>query len=143
MSETNDVSQLNSFLRGELSAVETYDQCIRKIQDVAVKSQLESLRASHRRRAALLEQRIRTLGGEPAEDSGLWGGVAKIVEGSAGIFGDSAAVSALEEGEDHGLNDYRQDLSKLSFSERQFVEEELLPEQVRPHNFLLSIDDRM
>ena len=23
-----DISQLNSFLRGELSAVETYDQCI-------------------------------------------------------------------------------------------------------------------
>jgi uncharacterized protein (TIGR02284 family) len=135
-----DVEQLNSFLRGELSAVETYKQCIDKMDDTSVIAQLRGLQESHRRRANLLAERVRLLGGAPAQSSGVWGSVAKLAEGSAKLFGQSAAVSALEEGEDHGRNDYQRDVDKLSPSERRFVETEILPEQQRTHDALSRLE---
>lgn len=140
MDYTEDINKLNSFLRGEISAVETYDQCLEKVGTDHIATQLRALRASHVRRAQLLTARVRMLGGEPAVESGLWGSVAKLLEGSARVFGERAAISALEEGEDHGLADYRRELSKLSPVQRQFVEAELLPEQERTHAVLSRID---
>src|SRR5690606_5254473 len=102
-----DINQLNSFLRGELSAVETYEQCVEKMTDSSIVAQLRSLQESHRRRAELLSDRVRLLGGKPAQGSGVWGSFAKLAEGSAKIFGESAAVSALGEGEEHGGDAYR------------------------------------
>lgn len=135
-----DIDQLNSFLRGELSAVETYQQCIDKISDGNIVAQLRSLQDSHRRRAELLTDRVRMLGGKPAQGSGVWGSFAKVAEGSAKLFGESAAVSALEEGEDHGRDDYRRDVEKLSPTERHFIEAEILPEQQRTHDALSRIE---
>jgi len=135
-----DIKQLNSFLRGELSAVETYQQCIEKVENEHVRSQLLGLQESHRTRALLLKERILGLGGQPEESAGIWGSLAKAVEGGAKMFGAAAAVSVLEEGEDHGLDDYRNDVENLSPPERQFVESRLLPEQQKSHDVLSRID---
>jgi len=134
-----DIDQLNSYLKGERSAVETYDQCIEKLDDHGVKVQLQQLRASHQTRVQKLVSRITMLGGDPADDSGVWGGFAKFVEGGAKLFGKDAAIAALEEGEDHGKKDYQRDLDKLSPGVRQFVQTELLPEQLRTHDALSAI----
>ena len=138
-----DIDQLNSFLRGELSAVETYQQCIDKIGNASIVTQLRALQESHRMRAQLLSQRISMLGGKPSDSSGVWGSFAKLVEGSAKAFGESAAVSALEEGEDHGRDDYKRDLDKLSAEQRRFVESQILPEQQRTHDELSRIESRV
>lgn len=135
-----DIRQLNSFLRGELSAVETYQQCIEKMEDRAFAAELGSLQDSHRRRAELIRARVRQLGGEPADGSGVWGSFARLAEGTAKIFGASAAVSALEEGEDHGRDDYQRDVHNLSPAERRFVEMEIIPEQQRTHDALSRIE---
>lgn len=135
-----DIKQLNSFLRGELSAVETYQQCMEKVDNVQIRSQLLGLQESHNARVRLLTQRIRSLGGEPEQSAGAWGGLAKAVEGGAKLFGAAAAVAVLEEGEDHGLNDYRKDIENLSPPERMFVEAELLPEQQKSHDALSRIE---
>jgi hypothetical protein len=135
-----DIHQLNSFLRGELSAVETYQQCIDKMSDGNIVAQLRALQESHRRRAELLTDRVRMLGGKPAQGSGVWGSFAKVAEGSAKLFGEAAAVSALEEGEDHGRDDYRRDVDKLSPTERHFIEAEIMPEQQRTHDALTRIE---
>ena len=88
----------------------------------------------------MLTDRVRILGGKPAQGSGVWGSFAKLAEGSAKLFGESAAVSALEEGEDHGRDDYRRDVDKLSPTERHFIEAEILPEQQRTHDALTRIE---
>src|SRR5262245_16926654 len=125
-----DVNQLNSFLRGELSAVETYQQCIEKLSDEPTTQQeLRSLQTSHQRRVNMLTEKIRVLGGNPADSSGVWGNFAKLVEGGAKGFGKAAALAALEEGEDHGRDDYKRDLGGLSPEARTFVQSELVPEQ--------------
>lgn len=135
-----DIKQLNSFLRGELSAVETYSQCLEKVEDLNVRAQLVGLKESHAARAVMLRNRITTLGGEAAESAGIWGSFSKAVEGGAKIFGAETAVSVLEEGEDHGLKLYREDVGKLSTEERSFVQTQLLPEQQKSHDTLRSIE---
>jgi uncharacterized protein (TIGR02284 family) len=133
-----DVDQLNSFLRGEISAVETYDQAIEKVQERSVVSTLHELRAAHQDRVALLRDEVRRRGGEPSEGSGLWGGFARLVEGGAKLFGTDAAIAALEEGEDHGRDDYRRALDDddLGSDVRRLVESRLLPAQLRTHDVM-------
>lgn len=137
-----DIKQLNSMLRGELSAVETYRQCIDKMDEPTVKQQLATLRCSHVTRATKLSNRVRQLGGEPEQSSGAWGTFAKLVEGGAKALGKTAAISALEEGEDHGKKVY-DELNALTPSTRAFVQTELVPEQHRTHDALNRIQQTL
>jgi demethoxyubiquinone hydroxylase (CLK1/Coq7/Cat5 family) len=133
------VDALNGFLRGEISAVETYRQAIEKLGSSSTSVQLEDCRRSHEQRASILRDQVERLGGEPAEDSGAWGAFARLVEGGAKAFGEKAAVAALEEGEDHGLKLYRGDLDKLEPASRQLVERNLLPAQEQTHRFMSTL----
>jgi hypothetical protein len=136
----NAVDQLNSFLRGELSAVETYDQAIAKLVDEpAIVGKLEACRLSHQKRASLIREEITRRGGEPAEGSGPWGTFAQLVEGGAKLFGKKAAIAALEEGEDHGRDDYKAELEEMSADLRTFVETKLLPDQLHTHDVLSNL----
>lgn len=141
--QKDDVKQLNSFLRGEISAVETYKQAIEKVDHSTAEKILRANLSSHEQRAQELRSEIARLGGDPADGSGAWGTFAKAVQGGAKLFGESAAVSALEEGEDHGLNDYRGDLNELSPAARQMVASKLLPEQQRTHSSLSRLKEIM
>ena len=136
---TQPVEQLNSFLRGEISAVETYRQALNKVNDVRARTELEQCHMSHQQRVDLLRMRIMELGGEPAQSSGPWGTFAKAAEGGAAAFGEKAAIDVLEEGEDHGLKDYQKHLNDLDATSRMFVEQELLPAQQRTHRALSTL----
>jgi hypothetical protein len=141
---SGDIQHLNSFLRGEISAVQTYDQAIEKLGDEpSLSGKLEDLRSSHEQRAEILREEIVRRGGEPAEGSGVWGGFAQLVEGSAKIFGKKAAIAALEEGEDHGRDDYRSELEELSPETRRMIETRILPEQHRTHDAMSQLKHAM
>ena len=140
MNQANQsVDKLNEFLRGEISAVETYRQALEKIASGTTRVQLEQCRRSHEDRVSLLRQSIRNFGGEPAASSGAWGSFAKMTEGGAKVFGEKAAIAALEEGEDHGLKLYRNDLEKLDSAAQQLVLSNLLPAQERTHRALSDL----
>jgi demethoxyubiquinone hydroxylase (CLK1/Coq7/Cat5 family) len=138
--EYEDARQLNSFLRGELSAVKTYEQCMERVKNPQIVHQLRLLQTSHNRRVRLLRQRIEQLGGKPAEDASIWGSVTQAIAGGAGLFGPKVALKVLEEGEAHGLADYQRDTKKLSPLQRTFVEVEVLPEQRRSYEVLDGIE---
>ena len=128
------VDQLNSYLRGELSAVETYRLALEKIDDNdSARATLQTCMESHRTRVSQIRQSILAVGGTPSDGSGAWGAFAKAVEGSATVFGDKAAIAALEAGEDRGLADYRVDTTKLDAVSRELVTSKLLPEQEQTH----------
>ena len=133
------VDQLNSFLRGEISAVETYRQALEKVKGDRARNDLAQCHMSHQERVDRLKTRIMELGGEPAEGSGSWGAFAKVAEGGAAAFGEKAAIDVLEEGEDHGLKDYQKHLSELDSGSRMFVEQELLPAQQRTHRVMSTL----
>jgi uncharacterized protein (TIGR02284 family) len=140
-SDTVDV--LNSFLRGEISAVETYRQAIEKLRDKPEASTLNECLRSHEQRVSLLQGEIRNRGGDPAQGSGAWGSFAKLLEGGAKLFGEKAAIAALEEGEDHGRDDYKRDVSKLEPEARAFVQQQLMAEQLRTHQAMSALKKRL
>lgn len=136
-----NVKQLNSFLRGEIAAVETYNQAIEKVEAAPVRMTLAEVRDSHNERVLKLTKKIQQLGGVPEKKSGIWGTFAKAVEGTAKIAGVGPAISALEEGEDHGLNDYKGDLSELSSDVQHFIVSEVLPAQRKTHDIMSRLQD--
>jgi uncharacterized protein (TIGR02284 family) len=141
--EDKSVSTLNSFLRGEISAVETYRQAIDKVEDPPLRNTLQECLESHQRRVSLITSRIRNLGGQPSTESGVWGVFAKAVEGGAKMLGAKPAVSALEQGEDHGRDDYRRDIDQLDSESRRLIEVQVLPEQERTHRALSQLKHTM
>lgn len=144
MGTKSSVEQLNSFLRGEISAVETYQLALDKIDHIStVRDELLVNLKSHQDRVMMLQDAIRMLGGEPATNSGPWGTFAKVVERGAKTLGEKAAIAALEEGEDHGLKDYKGDMNDLDFEARVLVQDKLLPAQQQTHDRLSAIKHRM
>jgi uncharacterized protein (TIGR02284 family) len=129
------IDVLNSYLRGEISAVETYEMALSKISEPSLRAALTDCLRSHQERVTLLRQRVEKLGGRASEGSGLWGGFTKLIEGGAKVFGTRAALSALEEGEDYGLKMYRdrEDRDKIDPESRRLTETQLLTEQEKTH----------
>lgn len=143
MNNEKTVDKLNEFLRGEISAVETYRQALEKLSASPNRTQLEDCRRSHEERVTKLQAQVARSGGRPSEGSGAWGAFAKLVEGGAKVFGEKAAVAALEEGEDHGLKLYRDDLDDLDPAARQIVTSDLLPAQERTHRTMSTLKKTM
>jgi uncharacterized protein (TIGR02284 family) len=143
--EMNDmgeaVRQLNSLLRGEISAAETYRMAIDKLNDpakgVANVGMLSQIQEEHGRACQALRDRIRELGGEPSDSSGAWGAWAKLIQGSSNLLGDSAALKSLKEGEEHGLKDYEEAIDDIDASSADLVTNQLIPAQ-RKHISLLD-----
>ncbi|MFO0808532.1 MAG: DUF2383 domain-containing protein [Gemmataceae bacterium] len=108
MAVTNETTNtLNSLLRGELSAVETYRQAEEKFQGGSEAVELRQMRDDHQQAVNHLRHHVHGKGGEAADSSGGWGTFAQIVEGGAKVFGRTAALKALKEGEEYGTNSYR------------------------------------
>ena len=133
------VDQLNSLLRGEISAAETYRMAIDKVADsdnAANAGLLREIQEEHGRAAQGLRDRIQELGGEASDSSGAWGVWAKTVQGTMNLFGDSASLKALKEGEEHGLKDYQEAVDDVDPSSAQLIQNQLIPAQQRHINLL-------
>ena len=138
------LDKLNSFLRGEISAVETYVMALDKVASGSpTRATLEENCRSHEERVRLLREEIVVLGGEPAISSGAWGAFAKLVEGGAKILGDNTAIAALEEGEDHGLKAYKIDDHELDPKVRELVVSQLLPPQQQTHQRMSTLKKQL
>ena len=144
MGTKSSIDQLNSFLRGEIAAVETYQMALDKLDKASTaRTELLANLTSHEERVAALRDAIRAAGGEPSESSGAWGGFVKAVEGAARALGDKVAIAALEEGEDHGLRDYRSDLKDLDPQCQSLIANRLLPAQQQTHDRLSALKKRL
>jgi hypothetical protein len=133
------IDQLNSFLRGELSAAETYRLALDRLDHTEHRGTLVQCSRSHEERARLLTEAILGRGGDPADSSGAWGSLVMMIERGAAAISERAAISALEEGEDHGRDDYLRDIDSLEPSARQLVEFAILPEQRRTHDTIKAV----
>ena len=139
-SNKDTIDQLNSFLRGELSAVESYQLALDRLSpSSSARASLETCMQSHSMRVDTLSDMILRLGGEPSETAGAWGTFVKVVEGSAAVLGDKVAIAALEQGEDHGLKDYVTDVNKLDTDARELVVSTLLPQQEETHRTMSTL----
>jgi hypothetical protein len=135
------IKQLNSFLRGEISAVESYEKALTDFDQSHPEA--EQALASHRTRVAELQAHIRSVGGDPDDSSGAWGAFATTVQTLANKLGDKEAVSQLEDGEQHGLNDYLRDTEKLDDCCQDFMASRIIPEQQRSTAAMTELKQRL
>jgi uncharacterized protein (TIGR02284 family) len=133
------IEKLQECLRGELSAVETYDLALKNVTHVSVHQTLQEIFVNHCRRTDQLRDRIRRLGAEPTNSSGVWGAFAKVFQAGADLLGDRASVAALEEGEDRMLKVYTTNLDDCDAATRRFVEADLLPAQQHTHDLCSAL----
>ena len=128
-SKTCDTETLNALLRGELSAVETYEQALNKFKGQVASLELIKIRDQHRNAATTLRAQIVLFGGKPSEDSGAWGTFAQAVTGAAKLIGPDTALAALRQGEEHGINEYQSALENEAVAEecRMLIKVTLLP----------------
>jgi hypothetical protein len=122
---------LNDLLKGEISAVETYQQALEKAGNDPDAVQLREIQRDHSDAVEKLRDEVVRHGGSPVETSGGWGAFAKTMQGAASIFGDSNAIRALREGEEKGLRDFDQALNdeSLPVDTQRLIRDELLMRQ--------------
>lgn len=139
-SDSDDVVEaLNVLLRGELAAIESYDKVLQKGVHQPLRAVLLENERSHQERATRLRSMIVQLGGSPSLGPGAWGGLARIVQGGAKAFGLKAGLAVLQEGEDHGVRLYQNDLDKLDPATRLVVEGEFLGLQTATRDTIAAV----
>jgi hypothetical protein len=122
---------IERLLRGELAALETYEQALAHAHDAGTMGRLTAIRNDHAAVAEKLRQLLAH--GEPGQDrvkgSGPWGAFAKATEGVATLIGDRAALRALKAGEDHGVRLYQRALHEhdLDAELETLIREAILP----------------
>lgn len=135
----DEIESMNTLLMGELSAVESYDRALERVQRPKVAELLTQAKDSHAERVERLRDAITRSGGEPIENPGAWGNFAKMVTSTAAAMGDSAIVAALEEGEDLGSNEYEWKIMNIHGDNRKLVRDELWPKQQATHKLLSNL----
>ncbi len=120
---------LNSLLRGEISAIETYEQALPKFDDSAHQASLKTIGDEHALAADTLRDKVRAAGGEPSTGSGPWGSFAAVVTGAAKLIGPQSVLAALKQGEEHGISQYEKSLEAdgLTPEYKNLVRADLLP----------------
>lgn len=138
-----NTNKLAECLRGEISAVETYEQGLKHINHVAVHHALQEIMTSHARRVELIRELMLRTGAEMPTGSGVWGAFAKAVQAGADLVSQTAAITALETGEDRGLLLYTTDLEGCDTETRNFITTQLLPEEQKTHELCRTLKHYM
>jgi uncharacterized protein (TIGR02284 family) len=133
------INVCNSLLRGELSAVQTYDKAIAKFSGEPVVTELKRLCNEHSESVARLQHNVREMGGVPDTDSGTWGAFANTIQSAANLFGAGSAIESLQRGEEHGRRDYQDALEDEGVlpSCKAMIRDELLP---RVHRHIATLE---
>ncbi len=119
----------NRLLRGELSAVETYNRAIEKFSAEPEVVVLTRIRYEHVISDTTLQENVRKMGGNHEIDSGAWGSLAKTMQAAANFFGENSAVCSLRTGEKTGREDYEKALEDQDVMPacKDLIRAELLP----------------
>lgn len=121
---------LNSLLRSEISATESYAQAIPRFEsDVEV---LREIAREHGQAVSDLRAAIQHVGGVPEETSGSWPVFpSRPVNGPAQVFGQAVALKALKDVEERGLVDYTNAIKRLNSAMTGWISEKVIPAQVK------------
>src|SRR5262249_44074627 len=114
---------------------------LEKIHDAPEATELQAIEADHRGAVRALKDQVLQHGGTPDDHSGAWGTWAKFVEGAARIFGNTAALEGLRQGEQHGIKEYERamETDQLDPDTCKLIRSKLLP-QAQSH---ISVLDRL
>jgi len=123
------IEDLNTLLKTELSAIETYNKALAKFQNKDKGTVLCECQESHVERANKLRAAITKLNGEPISKIGIGAKLAKLIMDGAKSVGDSAIIMALQADEEQWSADYEWCLVSMHGDHRLLVKDDLLPAQ--------------
>lgn len=125
------IGRLNALLRGELAAVNAYQEALRSAEGRYSVDAPGILRfaAEHQRTVTALQGAVRELGGVPASEAGTWGAFT--------LLRDTATIRELLDGEEAGLRRFQEANGLLAGDAHDLVDLELIPRQ-RKHVAELS-----
>lgn len=132
---TRTHEMLNSLLRAELSALETYQHVLQKTEAKDAGTPVRQICEDHRESAQLLSAQIAELGGQPDNVATTWKNIDVLASGlSQHPLQDPIAIKALIEGERQDEISYEGALdgNALEGETREMVERMLLP-RTRSH----------
>lgn len=69
------LKKLNKFLKGQYMGIHSYDYLLERVEDDEVKNLFRKFQDDHKQHAAMVAERIESLGGTPADDEGVMGSV--------------------------------------------------------------------
>jgi len=130
--KTTGPTQLDDLIRGEMAAVKAYDTLISKSRDKKELASLKAMRADHVKAVETLK--AKNMNRDVAEDTrtvGPWGTFAESWVAGGKLFGDKAALRALRQGEEHGIDEYEEALEDddISADIKRVIRDDLLPRQ--------------
>lgn len=140
------IDKCNKLLRGERSAVETYNATIEKYGTDPRLSELTTIRDEHMQSVADLEQNIVSMGGTPDASGSIWESLTTCIQKSANLFGKESAVEALQKGEEIGSHDYKEaleDTDEVLPECRELISTTLLPRVERHIATLEQLEERV
>jgi hypothetical protein len=126
-------TQLDDLVRGELAAIKAYDAALADLKAGPEKTRLQAIRKDHDRAAAILSKYVRGNKEllEDTQSAGPWGTFATTWTKGAGLMGNRTAMKALRQGEEHGIDEYKEALedSTITADLKKTIKAELLPNQ--------------
>ena len=128
----NDIKELNTALKGEHMAIESFDHYIQDAADQNTKKNLMDLQQQHQFHAMQLSERIEQLGGNPINTSGMIGVMAEIKNKvTPKKYIDNNMIKSAVEGEEMGIQAYSEIMANLSDPSNQRLTEEMMIENIR------------
>jgi hypothetical protein len=130
-----DTEALNTLLRGELAAIESYAQAISAFEGQRAAVELHRLRDAHAEAAGVLRELIVRFGATPADGSGPWSSFTTAL-------GPATVLRALHEAEQHAVGEYEAVLTgdRTDPDAAQVIRTQLLP---RGREHVLDLDRLM
>ncbi len=128
-------TQLDDLVRGELSAIKAYDAAMEDMKDGKEKTALMMIRKDHDSATTILSKYAAGKKSvlEDTESAGAWGVFAKTWTKGAALMGNRPALTALTQGEEHGISEYKEALEdkNLPADLKKTIKAVLLPNQQR------------
>ena len=128
---TESPTQLDDLIRGEMSAVKSYNKALEKAKGTPMADKLNMIKQDHQSALDTLKKYAGKEVKEDTESAGAWGGFTKAFTGAAGLAGNKMAMKALNVGEEHGINEYKEALEDDTIKPdlKEVIRTKLLPAQ--------------
>ncbi len=117
------IETLNELLKGELMAMEIYQETEDMQGDEQVMNMLQQFAEDHQEHARLLAERIRELGGTPITGTGMVGAMANMSSKINALRGPSHLLKQVYDGEDKGVHAYEDRIDELDYESQELVGE--------------------
>lgn len=134
---------IDKILRGEFSAMESYEQLMEKVNDDPEIERLEQFRDDHKKAASFWKMQVKREGKVPENSSSIWGKVVETFVGASKLAGNTAALKAIKKGEEHGLSLYEDMLNSddLTPSQKVKITQEFIPNQMKHIESINAIEN--